>query len=480
LLFLQRMVDGGGADVVREMITSSLEFHGGLSERQIAEKLVCFGANGVSTFQGSRNGVTVQLQKSKAPYLFGVHYMAHRTNLVVEQLSNLLVVIKIESLCKNIHSYFSHSPKRHLEFTKLAEIVETEGLKILNNVKTRWISLLEPLIHILGEYKTLIAKMCEDAVAKDPEPKAKEVTEKAKHNLDLLCDVGTLLALPCILPLLEYVDSLMRFIQSRDIFVSNYVVVVKICQTELYKLYCNLETSFRKSHFQEFCDIVDDYSFTITQEWVTDLNDGSESLSFTINGRSYPAHSLCLVTTKKKRVGRDGFEAVISSVKGQATSAAKMLISELSKRFPSCDLMDALGIVFPQFWLQANCDALFPLHLKTLKAHFYELRSVISGSEKDGVSTQVSEPLDAQTLDLQTSLFKLMMKSNAKSAIEEPHDMNPVTKLWMKLGSNALLLSCLSEYMKVANIAMTAVLGSVDNERTFSTLKFMKQVGGDT
>jgi hypothetical protein len=367
--------------------------------------------------------------------------MAHRTNLAVEPLSNLPVVNKIESLCKNIHSYFSHSPKRHLEFTKLAEIVETKGLKILNNVKTRWISLLEPLKRVLGKYKTLIAKMCEDAVVKDPKSKAKEVIEKAKRNLDILCDVGTLLASPCILPLLESIDSLMRFAQSRDVFVSAYVVVVKIYQAELYELYCDPKTSFWRSHFQQFCDIVDDHSFTITQEWVTDLNNGSESMSFTINGRSYPAHFLCLVTGKKERVGRDGFEAVISSVKGQATSAAEMLISELSKRFPSCDLMDALGIVFPQFWLQAIYDALFPLHLKTLKAHFCELRSVISGSEKDGVSTQVSEPLDTRTLDLQTSLFKLMMKSNTKSAMEEPHDMNPVTKLWTKLDSNALLLS---------------------------------------
>jgi hypothetical protein len=34
LLSLQRTVDGEGVDVVREMITSSLEFHGGLSESQ--------------------------------------------------------------------------------------------------------------------------------------------------------------------------------------------------------------------------------------------------------------------------------------------------------------------------------------------------------------------------------------------------------------------------------------------------------------
>ena len=137
--------------------------------------------------------------------------MAHRTNLAVEPLSNLLVVSKIESLCKNIHNYFSHSSKRYLEFTKLAEIMEIEGLKILNNVKTRWISLLEPLKRVLGEYKTLIAKMCEDVAVKDLQPKAREATEKAKRNLNLMCDVGILLALPCILLLLDSINSLMRF-----------------------------------------------------------------------------------------------------------------------------------------------------------------------------------------------------------------------------------------------------------------------------
>jgi hypothetical protein len=58
--------------------------------------------------------------------------------------------------------------------------------------------------------------------------------------------------------------------------------------------------------------------------------------------------------------------------------------------------------------------------------------------------------------------------------MEQPHTLNLVTKLWQKLGCNALLLSKLSEYMKVAQIAVTAVLGSYEDERTFSTLSFVK------
>jgi hypothetical protein len=70
------------------------------------------------------------------------------------------------------------------------------------------------------------------------------------------------------------------------------------------------------------------------------------------------------------------------------------------------------------------------------------------------------------------------MKSQATKSMEQPHTLNLVTKLWQKLGCNALLLSKLSEYMKVAQIAVTAVLGSCEDERTFSTLSFVKKRSG--
>jgi hypothetical protein len=40
----------------------------------------------------------------------------------------------MESLCKFLHVYFLGSPKCHLEFTKLAKVVEIEALKMLNKV----------------------------------------------------------------------------------------------------------------------------------------------------------------------------------------------------------------------------------------------------------------------------------------------------------------------------------------------------------
>jgi hypothetical protein len=60
------------------------------------------------------------------------------------------------------------------------------------------------------------------------------------------------------------------------------------------------------------------------------------------------------------------------------------------------------------------------------------------------------------------------MKSNAEKMLGPPYDQNPVSKLWQKLGCNGLLLSKLSEFMRLAKIAITTVLGSVEDERTFS------------
>jgi hypothetical protein len=109
--------------------------------------------------------------------------------------------------------------------------------------------------------------------------------------------------------------------------------------------------------------------------------------------------------------------------------------------------------------------------MKTLRSHFGVVRHINRGTKEDPKMVQVEPLLDARTLGFQTSLFKLTMKSNNKGAMEEPRDRNPLTKLWQKVSQNTLMVQRLSEFIK---IAVTAVLGSVEDECTFSTLGFMK------
>jgi hypothetical protein len=66
---------------------------GGVPRDQIAQKLICFGVDGVNVFQGTMSGVAKQIKENYVPHSIGVHYMAHSTNLVVQTLSILPLVI---------------------------------------------------------------------------------------------------------------------------------------------------------------------------------------------------------------------------------------------------------------------------------------------------------------------------------------------------------------------------------------------------
>jgi hypothetical protein len=157
-------------------------------------------------------------------------------------------------LLQGLYAYFNASPKRCNEYQKLVEVVETSGLKILQNVATRWISILESLKRVLGEYKTLIVKMAQDAAEES----------KVAHNLRLLCDVHTLLALPCLMLLLESMNQLLLFAQSRSVFVSDYVTTVKLWQTKIFMMYYDVDVSFSPAHLPLFNDIVTDHSYMIS------------------------------------------------------------------------------------------------------------------------------------------------------------------------------------------------------------------------
>jgi len=51
--------------------------------------------------------------------------------------------------------------------------------------------------------------------------------------------------------------------------------MVKICQANIFMMYFDPFTNYQHEHFQVFCDIVDNNSTTITQDWVIDLNNGT-------------------------------------------------------------------------------------------------------------------------------------------------------------------------------------------------------------
>ena len=52
-------------------------------------------------------------------------------------------------------------------------------------------------------------------------------------------------------------------------------------------MYYDANASFSPAHFPRFNDIVTDHSYTISQDWVTNLNNGSETHAFRIANHTY-------------------------------------------------------------------------------------------------------------------------------------------------------------------------------------------------
>jgi len=65
-------------------------------------------------------------------------------------------------------------------------------------------------------------------------------------------------------------------------------------------------------------------------------------------------------------------------------------------------------------------------------------------------SLWVFDSLLGDTLDLQTSFFKLTTKTQAPKVMEEPKDENPIIKLWFQLGTKKLLSVHLSKFIKLS------------------------------
>ncbi len=100
---LKLVIEGGGSNNLTTMLVDSIAIYGGLSEGDLASRLVCFVADGVIVFQGLKTRVTMQFTNKHAPFVTGLHYIAHKCNLVAQTLSKLSIVAKVEMLMWSMH-----------------------------------------------------------------------------------------------------------------------------------------------------------------------------------------------------------------------------------------------------------------------------------------------------------------------------------------------------------------------------------------
>ncbi len=153
---LEHVIEGCKINNFTNMIRNSMKGFGGLSNHDLATKVVCFGVNGAATFQGIKIGVATWLKEKSSPFSILLHCIVHITNLATLTFSNIPIVMKIETLLAGVYTYFSHNRKKNQNWLKLWK---EKVSKNLCNIKTRWIRMVAPNKVVLEECKILLVIM---------------------------------------------------------------------------------------------------------------------------------------------------------------------------------------------------------------------------------------------------------------------------------------------------------------------------------
>ena len=454
LLGIHKMSNSSIAENIYELVIKSLKEIGGMDGLMITKKLVCVGADGAAVMQGQRNGLCVRLQLSAAPYMLGIHCMAHRMNLAFKIVSTFPSVSNVEYLVREVHAYFCRSPKRFLEFQKFAEGV-TDGKKLLKDVDTRWISLKGPAQRLFDEYASLVGVMYEH----------RSSVEKAKTLLFELTNIETLLTLAGILPMLHEMNNLVKLSQSRTMYIAEYTSARKITCLALDNLYLR-PGSFIGIAFTSWTKIINIENNEIFLKF-----DEKGMLCMAVRGHMIPFYYNEKIgrTTKESHVSREIFDNIVTSVRCNLIEIAKSLSTEIRDRFPRDELLEAMSVVYPQYWNNCQHDTTlkddFTKKLKILISHFCR-EAQIEGEQIPGI-------LDRKKMVDQAQCFAETMWMQFRE-LDNPLEYGAITRLWTKLSGSQFLLQSMSEYFKLVDLCQTMILGSVEDERMFSALSFLK------
>ncbi len=138
------------------------------------------------------------------------------------------------------------------------------------------------------------------------------------------------------------------------------------------------------------------------------------------------------------------------------------------------------GLFIYNFGYMQNVKMTLFWHLKILEDFYYS--PCPCGQSKD--APMVPSILSTWDFNVQHSFFKLTTKSNVTQAIMEvvalavdkinPIFAKPFTQLWWVIHASQLLSQYFPKYLKLVEIARVHIFGSIDDERCFSSIFFLK------
>ncbi len=135
--------------------------------------------------------------------------------------------------------------------------------------------MLSPTKKVMARYKILLVKMAFDNL----------INQQVMLNYEHFCDIHIFLGFAYISPSLESMQVVIKFAQSRDVFVCDLVVAIKVCQSNVYCMYCDHTSKFIVDSFWAFKSLLDLKHENIHMRWIIDAKCGISHLAFELNGQ---------------------------------------------------------------------------------------------------------------------------------------------------------------------------------------------------
>ena len=140
---------------------------------------------------------------------------------------------------------------------------------------------------------------------------------------------------------------LIKIVQTRTLYLVEYTKARKMACLLLDNLYITPVEAFDGIDFTKWKELID----LQNPQNILKL-DENNCVCISVRDNLVPLHILQKHgrTIKEKPVTRDEFQVVIQEVKSNLTNVARVLTTEIRERFPRDELLEAMSIVYPQFW----------------------------------------------------------------------------------------------------------------------------------
>lgn len=140
-------LDKCDSESIYKAVTSFLSIH-----NIPIKNLIGLATDGASTMAGHLTGLKAKL--SRDTNLFYMKCTCHSLHLCASYASKKLPH-DVETLCRNIYSYFSWSPKRVHELKEFQEYCHVKPHKVLGVAMTRWLSLEQAILRMIEQWDAL-------------------------------------------------------------------------------------------------------------------------------------------------------------------------------------------------------------------------------------------------------------------------------------------------------------------------------------